>query len=316
MNKHTELISVVVPVYNASESVEATLQSIINQTYKNFEILVINDGSTDDSQEVIEELMLTYPNIKLISQANAGVSSARNKGIENSSGKYISFLDSDDMFDPTFLEKMINSIVKASADYCYCGYNVISNNSIKKKRTANFAPKSPLKNYILGKLKLHTSTWLIKKDLLFENNIRFSENLNWGEDFEFFCKVLAYGATGSTVKEYLTYYVNEEGDKRLSSHSLDKIEKDYFVANNLANDAKINISPEINKAILNYRLNGTLTSRLLVALSQDGDSREILSIYQRYKEYIKPSFNNGLRSIKLNIKHIKLKKAVKKLTRN
>ena len=92
------LISVIVPVYNVAPFLRRCLDSIINQIYKNIEIVLVNDGSTDNSAEILNEYKLKDPRIKIIQQRNGGLSNARNTGISNSKGTYITFIDSDDMF--------------------------------------------------------------------------------------------------------------------------------------------------------------------------------------------------------------------------
>lgn len=103
-----KLISVVIPLYNKEASIRRTLQSIFLQTYQHFEIIIVDDGSTDNSSAVVESYK--DPRIRLIKQDNAGVSSARNKGIQHSKGDYVAFLDADDEWDNNYLERQIELI--------------------------------------------------------------------------------------------------------------------------------------------------------------------------------------------------------------
>lgn len=123
MMEQTQLVSVIVPLYNAEKYIEETMESILNQTYKNIEIVIVDDGSKDQSSSIVKNLKKKYPEqIKYILQENQGVSVARNTGIENASGEYISFLDSDDLWHPTKIEKQITSMQKSNMNACYCGY--------------------------------------------------------------------------------------------------------------------------------------------------------------------------------------------------
>ncbi|MDF4756482.1 glycosyltransferase family A protein, partial [Vibrio parahaemolyticus] len=123
MMEQTQLVSVIVPLYNAEKYIEETMESILNQTYKNIEIVIVDDGSKDQSSSIVKNLKKKYPEqIKYILQENQGVSVARNTGIENASGEYISFLDSDDLWHPTKIEKQIESMHKNNMNACYCGY--------------------------------------------------------------------------------------------------------------------------------------------------------------------------------------------------
>ena len=114
-------ISVIVPVYNMEKYLGICLSSLIHQTFKDFEIIVINDGSTDNSEQIIDDYKKQYPKlIKTYSFPNQGISKSRNYGIKVSRGKYITFIDSDDYVDVTFLEEMYNQIEKTNSDICVC----------------------------------------------------------------------------------------------------------------------------------------------------------------------------------------------------
>ena len=117
-------ITVIIPVYNGEKTISETLESVLKQTYNNFEIVIVNDGSTDTTQVILNDYAEQDSRIKVISQKNSGVSAARNNGIVHSEGKYVCFLDADDMYSKTFLEKMYEKITKNNMDICYCGYNL------------------------------------------------------------------------------------------------------------------------------------------------------------------------------------------------
>ena len=114
MNK--EKVSVIIPAYNAEPFIERAIDSVLSQTYKNVEIIVINDGSTDKTEQKVKAYIEKYENIKLISTENGGVCRARNIGIETASGEYISFLDADDELLPDALEVMISVANEKNAD--------------------------------------------------------------------------------------------------------------------------------------------------------------------------------------------------------
>jgi glycosyltransferase involved in cell wall biosynthesis len=99
-------ISVITPAYNAESFLQETLDSLVNQTFKDFEVIIIDDGSIDTTPIIIEEYCEKYSNFQSFSQHNSGVSKARNRGIDEASGEYLAFLDSDDLYAPKALEKM------------------------------------------------------------------------------------------------------------------------------------------------------------------------------------------------------------------
>lgn len=125
------MISIIVPVYNVEKYLERCVQSILNQTYKDYEILLIDDGSTDNSGNICEHLAAKYGKIRVIHQKNQGLSGARNIGIEESKGKYIAFIDSDDFIDKRYLEILFSNLIKYNADVSCCGHY----------RTENTMPK-------------------------------------------------------------------------------------------------------------------------------------------------------------------------------
>ena len=109
-------ITVIVPVYNTENYIEKCINSITGQTYKELEIIVVNDGSTDNSLKILEKLQSKDNRIKIINQENKGVSAARNKGLDNATGEYIAFVDSDDYLDKNMYEKLVSYMEEANAD--------------------------------------------------------------------------------------------------------------------------------------------------------------------------------------------------------
>ena len=123
--KNNPLISVIVPIYNTSKYLPRCLNSIINQTYKNLEIICINDGSTDSSLSILQNYAQKDSRIKITTQKNAGLSAARNTGITKSTGKYITFVDSDDEISHNMLEKLLVSLQKNDTDISVCSFKEI-----------------------------------------------------------------------------------------------------------------------------------------------------------------------------------------------
>ena len=120
---HMELVSVIIPMYNSERFIKQCIQSVINQTYSNMEIIVINDGSTDRSLEICESFCLSDDRIRVFSQENKGVSSARNYGLDIATGKYVFFLDSRDAIHPLLLEELVWHIEDQHADIALCEYS-------------------------------------------------------------------------------------------------------------------------------------------------------------------------------------------------
>ncbi|MEO2683100.1 glycosyltransferase family 2 protein, partial [Clostridium butyricum] len=118
------MISVIVPAYNVEKYIEECLLSLVNQTYKDIEIIIINDGSTDKTKEIIIEYQEKYKNITGYNQKNNGVSVARNLGLKIAKGEYVIFVDPDDYLDSTMIEKMHDKLKMTDSDLVICGHNV------------------------------------------------------------------------------------------------------------------------------------------------------------------------------------------------
>src|SRR5699024_1725724 len=118
------LVSIVVPIFNSEKYLDETISSILSQTYKNIELILVNDGSTDRSLEICTNYEKTDERVFVVNQTNQGVSAARNKGIVYAKGEYIQFVDSDDIVDPRMTEKLVNKILKDS-DLVICGYTKV-----------------------------------------------------------------------------------------------------------------------------------------------------------------------------------------------
>lgn len=177
------LISVIVPIYNTSKYLDRCLQSIINQTFKNTEIILIDDGSTDNSLEICKKNVARYKNIKLYSKRNSGQGATRNFGILEAKGKYIGFVDSDDYIDRNMYEYMLGLAECNDSDIVCCKYDRISNSEdIYKKIEINRVDKIEndkediIKSFLLNEISASPCDKIFRKDLLIKNNIRFPES--------------------------------------------------------------------------------------------------------------------------------------------
>lgn len=179
-------ISVIVPVYNAEQFLDKCISSIIDQTYNNLEIILINDGSTDNSLDICEKYADSDSRIILISKENGGVSSARNKGLEIATGDYIGFIDSDDYISFDMYEKLLIATVKNDADIAECGYISTTSDYIVTSKHS-LKEEVILRNYecSYNYLKQNNTTnfnWnKLYKKTIFED-IRYS-NYKYSEDY-------------------------------------------------------------------------------------------------------------------------------------
>ena len=174
-------ISVVIPFYNNVEWLEEAVQSVLNQTYKNYEIIVVNDGSPENIDSFLEKYndKITY-----IKTENKGPGPARNLGIENANGEYIAFLDSDDLWLPNKLEVQIGEMLKNNLIWSHCSYSLFNDKDggfIKNVLVGDFHGDVSFRKYISSPIA--TPCVIIKKSLFDENSkMRFSEKLRFGQD--------------------------------------------------------------------------------------------------------------------------------------
>lgn len=137
---NTDLVTIIIPIYNAENSIEYCINSVIRQTYKNLQIICVDDGSLDNSVNIIKLLLEMDNRIELIQKTNGGVSKARNVGLKNARGKYIQFVDSDDVISEKMTETLVNNIRKHEADLVICGYKINGTEhkcSLKEKEYKN-----------------------------------------------------------------------------------------------------------------------------------------------------------------------------------
>lgn len=190
MNKK---ISVIIPIFNSSKTLERTIESIINQTYRNLEIILVNDGSTDNSLEICERYANRDSRIIIVNQNNQGVGKARNHGIDVSTGDFISFVDSDDTIDGDFYSELIATQLVTNADIVESGAKVVlgENNVIypyeKENKINIFKNHDYMENYL--NFSLNVSVWgkIYKKEVI--GDVRFP-NININEDFVFLWEIV------------------------------------------------------------------------------------------------------------------------------
>ncbi len=186
------LISVIIPTYNRALTLQATIQSVLRQTYKEFEIIIIDDGSTDDTEQIINDF--NDKRITYIRQDHRSASFARNKGIENAKGAYIAFLDSDDIWLPTKIEKQLGVFKnsKFNPGIVYCGIGYINESGEKTRGKKLPAYKGNIFLYLLGARRNVVtgvgSTVLVKREC-FDKCGLFNEDMPYREDLELLIRI-------------------------------------------------------------------------------------------------------------------------------
>lgn len=241
--KNEDLISIIIPLYNEEKHLDRCIKSIVKQTYKDIEIIILNDGSTDSSKEICDKWSQIDSRIKVIHKKNSGVSDTRNLGIEKSQGKYITFIDSDDYIDETMINKLYVDLINNNSDISVCGFKRITENnkilyeSIKKKTTLN--NKNEFLNELMKEKLFIGSLWgkLYNKEL-FKNN-KLDKNLRIAEDLDLLIRISKDIKKISLIGENLYYYFDNEKSVTRKSN-FDKYSDEIKVLEKNLNNSDIN----------------------------------------------------------------------------
>jgi len=213
-------ISAIVPVYNVQDFLEECLDSIVAQTFTDFEVICVNDGSTDDSRDIVTRYVETDSRFKLVDKSNGGPSSARNAGIKQASSPYVCFVDSDDRITPDACEKIVAAFHSSDADVLTFGANCIPASAASPWLINHLSPRdieyegfSPALLFEEMSCPFHWRT-SCKRDFLIENKILFDEDLHLGEDQVFHFAVYPRASKTLLMSDKLyEYRVVREGSQ-------------------------------------------------------------------------------------------------------
>lgn len=288
--KREELVSVIIPFYNCERYIRACLMSVVNQTYQNIEILLINDGSTDASGEIVKSIAKEDHRIKIISQDNNGVSKARNLGINHSRGKYICFIDADDKITREYIERLVYFINEA--DIVICGFKKIGNTEIEvilDKR--GFITKEELYFNTICNNKITAACWnkIYKANIIKSNRIQFNEKIAVGEDMVFLLKYFGYCDRFFYIDEALYIYRKSEVSVMQSTYNSGKINTKVLTALD-AVDEIINVTEDEGKEIKKYVSYRVVRTSIWVLLQMIIGNRNDNVIFRRIKINCRDNF--------------------------
>ncbi|MGO3184232.1 MAG: glycosyltransferase family 2 protein [Aequorivita sp.] len=278
-------ISIILPVYNGEGLLQETLAQIAKQRFKDFDVIIINDGSTDATEKITVAFCENDSRFKVFHQPNAGVASARDKGLKMASGEYIIHHDVDDYMPLDALKNLYEAIVQNNADIAIGDYKVVrgkTSNAVKQSFQGNSD------DLIQGLLdgKFHGALWnkLIKRSLY--EGVQFEEGINYMEDKLILIRILFKNPKLTYVPHVVYHYIMDENSlsNNLSDDSFQMIKK---VIEHLENDFKVrNLNFELTKIKLGYRLGAILRDKKL-----------------NHKEVFKEVNNQILRTKNLKVQH-------------
>lgn len=277
-------VSVIIPVYNVENYLRKCLNSLVNQTLKDIEIIVVNDGTLDNSQEIIDEYVKKYPKkVVSIIQENGGQGAARNTGLLHAKGEYIGYVDSDDYVEENMYEELYKKAKEEDSDIVICGNNVV-------KENYEFLSKEDVdKEFLLGKMAVWNKIY--KKNIIIDNKIQFRSKV-WYEDLDFTMKVYFSSKKISYVDKPLYNYLLREGSTMNNNNikrNLELIEAfdsliDYCKDKKIYNKAKDEI-----EFLCIYHMYIFATTRVLNTNNKYKDKIEIIN---KFKNYINSNFPN------------------------
>lgn len=220
------MVSIIVPIYNAEKYLKRCINSLVNQTYSDIEIILVNDGSTDNSKKICEAAAVKDARIEIINIKNQGVSVARNKGLEVAKGEYISFVDADDYVEADYVEQLLVTLKNKNVDIAYCSAVIEDENKkiIQVEYTTSKLIKT--KNYDWNSNEAHC----VVRGAIYPKNIikglKFDKNLYVGEDTYFFAQCLKRTSSVYCLKSNLYHYVqykNSESHGKFNKKKLTEI---------------------------------------------------------------------------------------------
>ncbi len=200
------LVSIIIPVYNGEKFLKEAVESVYAQTYKHFEIVVVDDGSTDGTVELVK----SYPDIQLIEQEHKGVAAARNNGLSHARGEYIAFIDCDDIWNPDKIEKQINFFKKKPETGVIVCYEILF------VQPGNLPPKHIKEDFFKNEHPAYIPSAVIIKKSIFESVGKFNEELEVGEDTDWFARAKDLNIGMTVVPEVLLH-------KRLHQNNLSNL---------------------------------------------------------------------------------------------
>ena len=219
-----QLVSIIIPCYNAEKFIAETIQSVINQTYKNWELIIVNDGSTDSSLQKIEEFVNQEAKIKVFNKNNTGVSDSRNYGLKIAKGDFIAFLDADDVWHFDYLNKQLNLLELSSFELSYTACKLVDEKGRDLNKVIKGETAPSLEDFLIQKVNYNTNpSGVVFNKICFDNLLGFDINLSNNADQDILIQMLTKGYTIGYVDEILWDYRIHNNNM---SKNVDVLEKD------------------------------------------------------------------------------------------
>lgn len=282
-------ISIIIPVYNVEKYISKCISSVISQTYKNIEIILVDDGSTDKSGLICDSYSQKDNRIKVIHVTNGGVSKARNIGIASSSGEYICFVDGDDFVMDDYVEYMFSIAISHSSDIVICTkmFSNFDNKQVVKDNICKVSGEEAVIRILTYKIPIGVYSKLFKTELIKNKKIDFLENIFIGEGFNF--NVTCFQQTNNiTISDHKIYFYRRDNNNSATTKFSIKKCENSLLAMQVMNEKLIIRTPKVISAF-DYATWRTYTDAYDY-ISLGKGKKENKDTYKMYKNYIKKNY--------------------------
>lgn len=289
------LISVILPVYNVGKFIGKCLASIISQSYTNMEIILVNDGSTDNSVEIINEYIDKDERIKLVNSENKGVSVARNIGLEKSQGDFIVFIDSDDYIAPDFMSYMLAIYKQTNADICLSmnNFSTKDKEQVKKDSINTISAEKGVAELLYPRIRMGVWNKLWKREFIEKNHFRFLEGQHTGEGLIFMTNAAQYANCIGVGRRKVYCYRLDNDESATTKANVEKHGIGSLNAMDIV-EANLDMSSSIISNAMKYQRWSTSTYALRHIIDA-GSQREYNELYSRLKKEIRKNSLKMLR---------------------
>lgn len=304
-----KLVSVIIPVYNVVDYLQQSVESILNQTYDNLQIILVDDGSTDGSSYLVDFLKLNDRRIEVIHKQNEGLSVARNVGLAIAAGEYVYFFDSDDIVESSLIEDAVRFLEFNKADFVSFTHDIVNDknqylhgkiNNREYKSSKIISKEKLISNILIGKVRIAAWSYIFRKEIFVNGNISFQKGKKYEDNDTTILAILSSKKTGILKSKSTPYYHYRQRSNSITgyvtkSNYYDLISMTNNVGRIIENNTKI--SHELDLYILNQYISAFRILKIV-----GGTKEEYLEINRNIKTHI--SFALILRSKKTIIKFL------------
>ena len=278
-------ISIIVPAYNVEKYIEKCSMSILKQTYENIELIIVNDGSTDNTGKIIDEIAKSDSRVRIIHKKNSGVSSTRNVGIDNATGDYIVFVDGDDFLSDDCVKYMLSLVEKTGADFClskHC-YEANDEPQTKEETIQKYNPDEATALLLSPIVKVGCWNKIFKRSFLNDNNIRFSTELFYGEGLEFITTAAQLSNCVGVGNRKVYYYRRNNEFSACTKFNINNLKNGWISLNYIEKNLTVN-TESVRTMLMHHKCNYCVGA--IVRMRSNRCVKEYKDDYTIWKQYL------------------------------